>query len=132
MNVELYLALGTTIAAIVVPYFVNKNNNEHQRVMKKMDLVFTEKYKAYSNFCTAYSVAASDPTPEKISAFKAAVNQAYLLHAKGDLRQLGLSCACHLAANDPKAEDDFLECTKAFSYELDDMILDFDFFIPKT
>lgn len=126
MNIELFLALGTTIAAVTVPYFTNKNNNEHQRMMKKMDLIFAEKYKAYSNFCYTYSVAISSPTPENIAAFKAAINQTYLLNANIKIRHTGLSCAKHIENSDPKAEEEFMECSTQLSLELDDMIFDFE------
>lgn len=125
MTIELILALGTAIAAVVAPYLTSKDNNKHQRMMKKMDLIYAEKYKAYSNFCSAYAVASSNPTPENIATFKASANQAYLLNANSTFRYAALSCANHIASSDPKAEESFLDCSRILSLDLDDMEFDF-------
>lgn len=125
MNIELILALGTAIAAVVSPYLTSKDNNRHQRMMKKMDLIYAEKYKAYSNFCSAYAVATSNPTQENIAAFKASANQAYLLNTDSTFRSSALSCANHIAASSPKSEEEFLYCSKLLSLDLDEMAYNF-------
>lgn len=128
MDIELIVALITVAIAVAVPAITNKQNNDHQIQIKKMDMIFSEKQKIYFEFADTYAIALADPSDSNISAFRAAAHKCFILNTTDDFYKNALNCINHLEKHASKSDTEkyFRLCVISLSFDLENMTFDFE------